>query len=224
VLVDLDDAETAFHRDLLDRWRAEALAGGTLHILAALMKLRRACAHPVLVDPAYRGPGAKVDLLLDRLETLKEEGHRSLVFSQFTDLLDLVQGRLLRAGITFRRLDGTMSAKARQREVEAFQAGKTDVFLLSLRAGGTGLNLTAADDVFHLDPWWNPAVENQASDRAHRMGRTRPVTVHRLIAAGTVEERVLALHERKRAMIENLLEGREQAATLDRETLENLLG
>ena len=224
VLVELDEVEAAFQRDLLDQCRAEALAGGTLHILAALMKLRRACAHPALVDPAYQGPGAKVDLLLDRLETLKEEGHHSLVFSQFTDLLDLVQARLETAGISFRRLDGSMPAKARQCAVEAFQSGVADVFLLSLRAGGTGLNLTAADDVFHLDPWWNPAVEEQASDRAHRMGRTRPVTVHRLIVAGTVEERVLALHERKRAMIENLLEGRDQAATLDRETLENLLG
>jgi SNF2 family DNA or RNA helicase len=124
----------------------------------------------------------------------------------------------------FLRLDGTMPAKARQRAVEAFQAGEAEVFLLSLRAGGTGLNLTAADDVFHLDPWWNPAVEDQASDRAHRMGRTRPVAVHRLIAAGTVEERVLALHTAKRAMIEGLLEGRDQAAALDRETLETLLG
>jgi superfamily II DNA or RNA helicase len=223
VRVELDEVETAFHGALLERCRAEAEVGGTLHLLAALMKLRRACAHPALVDPAYQGPGAKVDLLLDRLATLREEGHRSLVFSQFTDLLDLVQARLDQIGISFCRLDGTMPAKIRQRAVTAFQAGATDVFLLSLRAGGTGLNLTAADDVFHLDPWWNPAVEDQASDRAHRMGRTGPVTVHRLVAAGTVEERVLALHERKRAMVENLLEGREQATQLDRGTLEALL-
>jgi len=224
VRVELDPAETDFHRELLASCRAEAQSGGVLNILAALMKLRRACAHPALVDPDYPGPGAKVDLLLDRLETLREEGHRSLVFSQFTDLLDLVQARLARAGITFRRLDGSMAAKARQREVAAFQKGEADVFLLSLRAGGTGLNLTAADDVFHLDPWWNPAVEDQASDRAHRMGRTRPVTVHRLVAAGTVEERVLALHAAKRAMVEHLLEGREEAAPMDRETLLELLG
>ncbi|HNX32832.1 MAG TPA: DEAD/DEAH box helicase [Holophaga sp.] len=224
VRVELDPAETDFHRELLASCRAEAQSGGVLNILAALMKLRRACAHPALVDPDYPGAGAKVDLLLDRLETLREEGHRSLVFSQFTDLLDLVQARLARTGITFRRLDGSMAAKARQREVAAFQKGEADVFLLSLRAGGTGLNLTAADDVFHLDPWWNPAVEDQASDRAHRMGRTRPVTVHRLVAAGTVEERVLALHAAKRAMVEHLLEGREEAAPMDRETLLALLG
>jgi SNF2 family DNA or RNA helicase len=126
-------------------------------------------------------------------------------------------------GLPFVRLDGTLSPKARQRAVDAFQKGEVGVFLLSLRAGGTGLNLTAADDVFHLDPWWNPAVEDQASDRAHRMGRTRPVTVHRLVAAGTVEERVLALHEAKRQMVEQLLEGRDQAVTLDREILEGLL-
>jgi SNF2 family DNA or RNA helicase len=176
------------------------------------------------VDPAYRGPGAKVDLLLDRLETLVAEGHRSLVFSQFTDLLDRVQARLDAAGLSWCRLDGTMTPKARQRAVASFQAGGADVFLLSLKAGGSGLNLTAADDVFHLDPWWNPAVEDQASDRAHRMGRTRPVTVHRLVAAGTVEERVLALHDAKRLMIADLLEGRAEAAPLDRATLERLLG
>ncbi|HWQ08774.1 MAG TPA: C-terminal helicase domain-containing protein, partial [Holophaga sp.] len=170
------------------------------------------------------GPGAKLDFLLERLAILQEEGHRSLVFSQFTDLLDLVEPRLADAGIAFLRLDGTMPAKARQRSVAAFQKGDADVFLLSLRAGGTGLNLTAADDVFHLDPWWNPAVEDQASDRAHRIGRTRPVTVHRLVAAGTVEERVLALHDAKRTMVESLLEGREEALPLDRETLLGLLG
>lgn len=224
VRVELEGVETAFHQALLARCRAEIQDGGVLHLLAALMKLRRACAHPALVDPAYSGPGAKVELLLDRLATLKEEGHRSLVFSQFTDLLDLVQARLERAGSAFLRLDGTMTAKARQRAVDSFQAGEADVFLLSLRAGGSGLNLTAADDVFHLDPWWNPAVEDQASDRAHRMGRTRPVTVHRLIAAGTVEERVLALHAQKRELIEQLLEGCEQPDKLDREALERLLG
>lgn len=223
VRIELDETEAAFHQALLERCREEAQSGGTLNLLAALMKLRRACAHPSLADATYSGSGAKVDLLLDRLGTLREEGHRSLVFSQFTDLLDLIEPRLVRDGIPFVRLDGTLSQKARQRAVDAFQGGDADVFLLSLRAGGTGLNLTAADDVFHLDPWWNPAVEDQASDRAHRMGRTRPVTVHRLVAAGTIEERVLALHEAKRQMVEQLLEGREEAMALDRETLEGLL-
>jgi superfamily II DNA or RNA helicase len=223
VRVELDEAERTFHQDLLARCRAEALAGGVMNVLAALMKLRRACAHPSLAEAGYRGPGAKADLLLERLAILKEEGHRCLVFCQFTDFLDLLEPRLDQAGLVFVRLDGGMPAKARQRSVDTFQSGGADVFLLSLRAGGTGLNLTAADDVFHLDPWWNPAVEDQASDRAHRMGRTRPVTVHRLVAAGTVEERVLALHAAKRAMVEDLLEGREQALPLDRTTLEALL-
>jgi superfamily II DNA or RNA helicase len=224
VRVPLGEVEAAFQAGLLARCREEALAGGTLHLLAALMKLRRAAAHPALADPAYRGPAAKLDLLLERLGTLREEGHRSLVFSQFTDLLDLVQARLEAEGFRFRRLDGSLGPKARQTEVEAFQKGEAEVFLLSLRAGGTGITLTAADDVFHLDPWWNPAVEDQASDRAHRLGRTRPVTVHRLVAEGTVEERVLALHGAKRALVEQLLEGRDQAAALDRATLEALLG
>jgi superfamily II DNA or RNA helicase len=224
VPVELDPIEAAFHQDLLEHSRAEALAGSTVHLFAVLMKLRRACGHPSLVDGAYTGPGAKVDLLLERLEILLEEGHRSLVFSQFTDLLDLVQARLRQSGIPFLRLDGSLPAKRRQREVEAFQSGEASIFLISLRAGGMGLNLTAADDVFHLDPWWNPAVEDQASDRAHRMGRTRPVTVHRLITAGTIEERILALHDRKRAMIEAIMEGRSEPTALDRADLENLLG
>lgn len=223
VRIALDEGETAFHRALLERCRSEVQGGSVVNLLAALMKLRRACAHPSLVDATYTGPGAKMDLLLDRLATLREEGHRSLVFSQFTDLLDLLEPRLTQVGIPFVRLDGSMVPKARQRAVEAFQSGEAGVFLLSLRAGGTGLNLTAADDVFHLDPWWNPAVEDQASDRAHRMGRTRPVTVHRLVAAGTIEERVLALHQAKRHLVEQLLEGRDKTAPLDREILEGLL-
>lgn len=222
VRVELGEAEAAFHRDLLDRSRS-ALGSDTLHLLAALMRLRRACGHPVLADPAYRGPTAKLDLLMDRLAVLREEGHRSLVFSQFTDLLDLVQARLQAAGIPFRRLDGSLSAPARTREVAAFQAGEAEVFLLSLRAGGTGLNLTAADDVFHLDPWWNPAVEDQASDRAHRLGRTRPVTIHRLVAAGTIEERVLDLHAAKRALVADLLVEGAPPEGLDRAFLESLL-
>lgn len=223
VRIVLGEAETAFHRTLLEHCRSEIQGGSTVTLLVALMKLRRACAHPALVDASYTGPGAKMDLLLDRLATLREEGHRSLVFSQFTDFLDLLEPRLAQSSLSFVRLDGSMASKARQRSVDAFQRGEADVFLLSLRAGGTGLNLTAADDVFHLDPWWNPAVEDQASDRAHRMGRTRPVTVHRLVAAGTIEERVLTLHDAKRNMVEQLLEGRDQAATLDRETLASLL-
>lgn len=222
VRVELGETEAAFHRDLLERSRS-ALGGDTLHLLAALMRLRRACGHPVLADPAYQGPGAKLDLLMDRLAVLREEGHRSLVFSQFTDLLDLVQTRLQAAAIPFRRLDGSLSAPARAREVAAFQAGEGEVFLLSLRAGGTGLNLTAADDVFHLDPWWNPAVEDQASDRAHRLGRTRPVTIHRLVAAGTLEERVLDLHAAKRALVADLLKEGPPPKGLDRGILEGLL-
>jgi len=222
--VALDPVESDFHRALRERLCAEALGGSAIHLLAALMTLRRACAHPVLVEPGYKGPAAKTDLLMDRLALLQEEGQRSLVFSQFTDLLDLLEPRLDAAGISWCRLDGSLSLKARQTAITAFQSGERSVFLLSLRAGGTGLNLTAADHVFHLDPWWNPAVEDQATDRAHRMGRTRPVAVHRLVAEGTVEARVLELHQQKRQMIEQLLEDRTQPSSLDRGLLEQLLG
>ena len=145
------------------------------------------------------------------VEELLEGGHKALVFSQFVDHLSLVREHLDQRGIKYQYLDGSTPAKARAQRVNAFQEGKGDLFLISLRAGGTGLNLTAADYVLHMDPWWNPAVEAQATGRAHRMGQTRPVTVIRLVSKGTVEEKVVALHAQKQALAEALLEGTESA-------------
>jgi SNF2 family DNA or RNA helicase len=155
---------------------------------------------------------AKVERLLECLDEIASEGRRALVFSQWTGLLDLVEPWLEKAAIRFERLDG--STRDRAGVVQRFQADDgPPVLLASLKAGGTGLNLTAADHVFLLDPWWNPAAEDQAADRAHRIGQTRPVFVYRLVAKNTVEERILALQERKRDLVDLALEGAAEAIT-----------
>ena len=192
-------------------------------ILAALTRLRQLACEPRLVDRHIVGPSSKLRVLAELLVELKEEGHRALVFSQFTSLLDLVEPVLTAATVSFCRLDGSTPAAQRQTLVTQFQAGQTDVFLLSLKAGGTGLNLTAADYVIHLDPWWNPAVEDQATDRAHRIGQDKPVTVYRLVSQGTVEEGIVALHHKKRELVGALLEGTGEAAGLSTAELLDLV-
>ncbi|MFN0252955.1 MAG: DEAD/DEAH box helicase, partial [Kofleriaceae bacterium] len=148
------------------------------------------------------------------VDELRSAGHRALIFSQFTSHLELVQDELTHAGVEWLYLDGATPLRERARLIERFQDGEGDVFLISLKAGGTGINLTAADYVIHLDPWWNPAVEDQATDRAHRIGQTKPVTVYRLIARGTVEERILQLHASKRALVADVLDGSDAAGKL----------
>ena len=133
--------------------------------------------------------------------------HKALVFSQFVDHLSLLRAHLDACVIRYQFLDGSTPEPQRRAAVAAFQAGEGELFLISLRAGGFGLNLTAADDVIHMDPWWNPAVEDQASDRAHRIGQERPVTIYRLVAKDTIEERILKLHATKRDLADGLLEG-----------------
>jgi superfamily II DNA or RNA helicase len=185
-----------------------------IQILAALTRLRQLACHPRLGDAGSRLPSSKVEALVELLTEVREAGHRTLLFSQFTRFLDLVRDELTARGFTLLGLDGSTPAETRAARVAAFQRGEADAFLISLRAGGTGLNLTAADYVVHLDPWWNPAVEDQATDRAHRIGQTRAVTVVRLVARGTVEEAVLALHEDKRGLAASILDGTDTAARL----------
>ncbi len=192
-------------------------------VLAALTRLRQLACHPRLLDPETTVPSSKLGRLVEIVAELREEGHRALVFSQFTRQLALVREVLTAAGVPLRYLDGETPEAKRRAEVDAFQRGEGDVFLISLKAGGTGLTLTAATYVIHLDPWWNPAVEDQASDRAHRIGQTQPVTVYRLVAKGTIEEKILALHGEKRALVEGLLEGTGEAATLGTDELVALL-
>ncbi len=183
------------------------------------MRLRRACCHPKLVVPDINIDGSKLAQVLETIDELREGKHRALIFSQFVDHLQLLREQLDQLGISYQYLDGSTSARERKVRVEAFQSGQGDVFLISLKAGGTGLNLTAADYVIHLDPWWNPAVEDQASDRAHRIGQQRPVTIYRMILAGTIEEKILALHATKRDLAESLLEGAELSGKLTTEEL-----
>jgi superfamily II DNA or RNA helicase len=193
-------------------------------VLEALLRLRQVACHEGLVEPKLRAASsAKFDVLLPRLLELAQEGHKVLVFSQFTSLLDLLAPRLGQLGVAFERLDG--QTRDRAARVARFQQdGGAPVFLVSLKAGGTGLNLTAADYVFLLDPWWNPAVELQAIDRAHRIGQRRTVNAYRLVCRGTVEERVLELQAEKRALCEAIL-GNERSLLQDltRQDLELLL-
>jgi superfamily II DNA or RNA helicase len=209
----------ATRAEVVERLRAK---GGVLLALEALLRLRQAACHPGLVPGQRAGASAKLDCLLEELDCAVAEGHRALVFSQWTKLLDLVEPRLREAAIAFGRLDG--ATRDRAGVVADFQREDgPPVLLVSLRAGGTGLDLTAADHVFLLDPWWNPAVEDQAADRAHRIGQTRPVLVHRLVARETVEERILALQARKRSLADSALGGLDPEGALTREDLLALL-
>ncbi len=194
-----------------------------IRTLAWLTRLRQLACHPALVDKTWTKSSAKLDLLMSLVEELREEGHRALVFSQFVKHLTLIRKRLDKLGIEFQYLDGATPSKERQRRVDSFQNGEGELFLISLKAGGTGLNLTAADYVIHLDPWWNPAVEDQATDRAHRIGQDRPVTVYRLVAEGTIEEQILQMHADKRQLVAGVLDGTDRAGRMKTDELITLI-
>jgi len=191
-------------------------------MLSYLTKLRRMCCNPSLVEPSWTGSMSKLALFSESVNELIESGHKALVFSQFVDHLQIVKKQLDNNGVTYQYLDGKTPAKQRTERVKQFQSGEGDVFLISLTAGGTGLNLTAADYVIHLDPWWNPAVEDQASDRAHRFGQQRPVTVIRMVTGGTIEEQIQELHASKRDLAESILAGSD-SASLDAQRMIELL-
>ena len=216
-------------RELFDL-AAKGASEGRLHLatLTQLLRLRQICCDPRLVSEVGRGVpsppqrgaesapyqnSAKLDAFRELLAESVDEGHRMLVFSQFTSLLALLREELDAQGVTYCYLDGSMTTKARQAAVDKFQNDATvPVFLISLKAGGTGLNLTGADTVVHYDPWWNPAVEAQATDRTHRIGQTKVVTSYRLICAGTVEEKVMALQDEKRALLAGVFDASDAAA------------
>ncbi|MFO7726510.1 MAG: DEAD/DEAH box helicase [Oceanipulchritudo sp.] len=214
-------------KDIRALLETRTLAVSQIHILEALTRLRLTCCDPRIGshgDPDLCGQdSAKFERLFELLEELMEEGSRILVFSQFVQMLELIEEELKRRDWKFRTLTGQSSD--RREPVKAFQSGEVPLLLMSLKAAGTGLNLTAADAVILYDPWWNPAVERQATDRAHRIGRKAPVFIHRLIARDTVEEGMLALQERKRHLIEQVLDGLPgDSWTLDAETLAGILG
>jgi len=231
VPIALSDEERALYEDA----RLAAIASLTkakvarphekqrFEVLAALTRLRLLASHPKLYDPSSTVPSSKLARLVELVDELRSGGHRALVFSQFTSHLALVRPALDAAGVRSLYLDGSTPTAERKRLIQRFQGGEGEVFLISLKAGGTGINLTAADYVIHLDPWWNPAVEDQATDRAHRIGQERPVTVYRLVSRGTVEDKILALHADKRALVAGVLDGTNAAARLGtREMLELL--
>ncbi|MCG8557342.1 MAG: DEAD/DEAH box helicase [Proteobacteria bacterium] len=223
----LSDRERSLYDAVSATTRAQVLeqlqaGGNVMAALEALLRLRQSACHSALLPGQQATSSAKMDLLMETLEAALGGGHKALVFSQWTSLLDLVEPQLHAVRMGFCRLDG--STRDRAAVIDQFQADAGPPLLLaSLKAGGTGLNLTAADHVFLLDPWWNPAAEDQAADRAHRIGQTKPVFVHRLIAQDTVEERMLELQDRKRALAAAATGGAQAASGLTREDLLSLL-
>lgn len=194
-----------------------------IRILAEIMRLRRACCNPKLVESDTEIASSKEQAFSELLDELLGGGHKALIFSQFTGHLGLLRRHLDEKKIGYCYLDGSTAAAQRRNQVEAFQSGEAALFLISLKAGGLGLNLTAADYVIHMDPWWNPAVEDQAADRAHRIGQKRPVTVYRLVTANTIEEKIVRLHQEKRDLANSLLEGTDVSARIGVEELLELI-
>ncbi len=197
--------------------------GRHLQILTEIMKLRQACCNPRLLDPDSTVESSKLRVFASVIEELLSSRHKALIFSQFIGHLSIIRKYLDKQGISYQYLDGGTSSKQRKIRVDAFQAGQGDLFLISLKAGGLGLNLTAADYVIHMDPWWNPAIEDQASDRAHRIGQTRPVTIYRLVCKDTIEEKIVKLHQEKRDLAGSLLEGSDISAKMTSEDLLDLI-
>jgi len=226
--VEMSPEETVFYEalrqnaiDILESNKEKK--GRHLQILTEIMKLRQACCNPRLLDPNSSIRSAKLEVFSSLVEELIESRHKVLVFSQFIGHLQIIRSYLENQGISYQYLDGSTSSKLRRERVEAFQAGQGDVFLISLKAGGLGLNLTAADYVIHMDPWWNPAIEDQASDRAHRIGQTRPVTIYRLVCKSTIEEKIVKLHQEKRDLAGSLLEGSDMSAKMSSDDLLDLI-
>ncbi|MFH0994805.1 MAG: DEAD/DEAH box helicase [Pseudomonadota bacterium] len=228
--VDFFPGEAAFYESLrkntlkhLEISRTNTGRDYQFRVFGEILKLRQACCHTRLVQPASRIPSAKLDLFESLVSDLLENGHKVLVFSQFVGYLTLIRELLDHKRIRYRYLDGRTAMRDRKSEIDAFQAGDGDLFLISLKAGGLGLNLTAADYVIHMDPWWNPAVEAQASDRAHRIGQERPVTVYRLVVRNTIEEKIVALHQHKRNLAGTLLEGGDISGRISAQELLKLI-
>lgn len=228
----IDVTASAEERAIYDALRVEIMtqiddgadfSDKRFRVLAGLTRLRLCCCHPVLVEPGYGGRSAKLDAAVDTIEHVRAAGHKALVFSQFVKFLDLVEPALTSLGVRVLRLDGATPEAQRRQRVDAFQRGEADVFLLSLKAGGAGLNLTAADVVLHLDPWWNPAVEAQAIARAHRMGRLEPVTAVRVVVRDTIEAAIIEMHDDKRELVDAVLSGASANTPLSLDEIARLL-
>lgn len=212
LVCDMEPAQRMLYNEKRDYYRAlllklieeDGINNARFRVLEGLLRLRQICNHPRLAEKTFRGGSAKFELLLETLATLHAEGHKALVFSQFVGMLKLLQTELKKRRFPYAYLDG--QTRDRQARVDAFQEDSSiPFFLISLKAGGIGLNLTAADYVIHIDPWWNPAVEMQATDRTHRIGQDKPVFIYKLIVRDSVEEKILELQERKRALVTQLI-------------------
>ena len=227
--IELSAEEKAFYetlrRNAIEKLQNDDSPLGARHLkaLAEITRLRLACCNPKLVKPKIDIVSTKLTAFLEIAADLKENGHRALVFSQFVKHLTIVREALEKQGFSYMYFDGSTSPGMRENAVNRFQAGEGDLFLISLKAGGLGLNLTAADFVIHLDPWWNPAIEDQASDRTHRIGQNRSVTVYRLVTEHTIEEKIIQLHNTKRDLADSLLEGSDQSAKMSMEELMELI-
>jgi SNF2 family DNA or RNA helicase len=213
----------AMRRQALEKIHNDQKGQQSIQILAEIMRLRRACCHPRLVLPESQIESSKLTLVGNVLKELLENNHKALIFSQFVGYLTIVRAYLDQQKISYQYLDGKTPVSKRQKSIDAFQAGDGSVFLISLKAGGTGLNLTAADYVLHLDPWWNPAVEDQATDRAHRIGQQRPVTVYKFVTQHTIEQKILQLHHNKRNLAQDLLSGTDMTGKMSNEELLRLI-
>lgn len=221
----LYDAQVVRMRKKIDETDDKQLNKSKIEILAELTRIRQICCDPSLCFEDYKGGSAKREACMDLLESLIDGGHKTLLFSQFTSMLQLLEKDLEKAGIRYYKITGSTTKEARIDMVKRFNEDDTPVFLISLKAGGTGLNLTGADSVIHYDPWWNVAAQNQATDRAHRIGQTKIVTVYRMILKNTIEEKILNMQEQKAKLADDILSGENiSSASLTREDLMALLG
>lgn len=213
----------SIRNDITREINENGIAKSQMKILAALTRLRQICCHPSTFIENYQGGSGKLDLLMDLLPDIILNGHRILIFSQFTSMLGLIEEELKKQGINYFYLEGSTAMEERADYVRRFNEGEGDVFLISLKAGGTGLNLTGADTVIHFDPWWNPAVEEQATDRAYRIGQKNKVHVIKLITKGSIEEKIYKLQQRKKALSEAVIQSKEVFINkLSREEIEDL--
>lgn len=227
---ELDRKQKAIYLAQL-RQMQETIAGASdadinrrkIEILSGITRLRQICDTPALFMD-YDGESGKLDSLRDLLTQIKENGHRALIFSQFRGMLDIAEKEIEELGLTSYKITGSTPANARQEMTRAFNNGSKDTFLISLKAGGVGLNLTGADTVILIDLWWNPAVEMQAISRAHRIGQKENVEVYRLITRGTIEEKILEMQESKKNLVTTVLDGNETRASMTIEEIKEILG
>ena len=224
-LVELSDLEITAYETMRLKIKSELEKEKTLSVnaLAYITRLRQAACAMALVDKKWKDKSSKLQAFVDLLTEILSGGNRVLVFSQFTSFLALAKQELEAAGIPYFYLDGSTPLRQRDKMVKEFQKGEKGVFVVSLKAGGLGLNLTGANYVIHLDPWWNPAIEQQATDRAHRIGQRQNVTVYRLISAHTIEEKIVRLHKTKRDLADSFLDGTNTAHTITLDDLKDFV-